>query len=144
MNLIKYPDPILLTKSKSVEITEEVKDFIAEMIKIAEKGFGWGVVAGLAAPQLGKNWRIFLALGELYINPEIIWRPAGGEKFYKEGCFSLEENKFDYKATRSYAIKMKWQDLKGNWHENKFTGDKAQVIQHEYDHLEGKICGGIE
>ena len=59
---------------------------------------------------------------------------------YHEGCYSLEENKFDYKTTRHDAVKLKWQDIHQKWHEQIFNGIAARIIQHEQDHLEGKLC----
>ena len=101
-----------------------------------------GRAAGLAAPQVGHNIRMFWALDNLYINPEIINR-GGTLILCKEGCYSLEDNKFDYEVERYSHIEMKWQDKKGVWHQTGFGGIRAQVIQHEYDHIEGKTCVDI-
>jgi len=151
MELIKYPNPILLTRSEPVEITPEVRDFVFEMFSFMKTlPFTFKdkfdqdrkrSVAGLAAPQVGKNWRIFIAQNNVYINPEITWMPKAGMNPCKEGCFSLEPG-VDYPISRAYAVKLKWQDLKGNSYEQRFNDFTAQVIQHEYDHLEGRLCCG--
>lgn len=142
MELIKYPNVILLRKSTNVPLSNEVKTFVKEMMKFYKEELKWGNPVGLAAPQVGKNWNIFIALGDVYLNPEIVWRPAGGWVVKDEGCYSLDENRFDYKVKRQDAIKLKWMDLKGKIHEERFYGIKAQVIQHELDHLHGKLCCG--
>lgn len=145
MELIKYPDKILTIKSEVVAITPEVKKFVLDMFDFMHNELPkWGKAVGLAAPQVGKNWRIFIALNEVFINPEITWIPKGGENYCKEGCFSLDAGRFDYPTKRAYKIKLKWQDLDGNWHEDMFGGFKCQVIQHEYDHIEGRLCCGEE
>lgn len=135
--IVKYPNKILSTKSDVVSI-EEAKDIIQQLHNEA-KELKWGEVVGLAAPQIGINKRVFLALDKSYINPEITFFHPKKEVKY-EGCYSLEENKFDYKVKRSPIIKMKWQDKGGNWHEKRFDGFTAQVLQHEFDHLEGRVC----
>ena len=112
-------------------------------------------VAGLAAPQLGINKRIFiyslpdiekLKRGEeekpedivFYeaINPEIT--PVGDEKEYLwDGCFSLPHIAF--KIPRFKKVHYHYQDLKGNWHEGDMEGYPAFILQHEADHLEGRL-----
>lgn len=142
MQLVKYPNPILTQKSKDVKISREVLDFIDEMMEFYKTELKWGNPVGLAAPQVGKNWNIFIALDKVYINPRITWRPSGGWTTREEGCFSLEENKFDYKVRRQDALRLQWIDVDGSVKEERFHGFEAQVIQHEMDHLEGKLCCG--
>lgn len=142
MELVKYPDPILLRKSEDVELTDEVKEFIKEMQHFYKTKLNWGQPVGLAAPQVGKNWNIFIAQDVVYINPKITWRPKGGWVDRKEGCFSLEKNKFDYKVRRQDSLILEWIDINGEKKTERFYGFPAQVIQHEYDHLEGKLCCG--
>ena len=80
---------------------------------------------------------MFIAFGEPFINPEITWVTKAPTNSVKEGCYSLEENRFDYPVDRAPSIRMKWQDLDGEWHEERFNGFNAQILQHEYDHLDG-------
>ncbi len=142
LQLVKYPDPRLKIISKPVEkFDAELEEFVMDLLSFM-KSQPWGKAVGFAAPQAGRNIRVFIALDDVYINPEILWKPEGGQKPCREGCFSLEEKRFDYEVTRAYAVKLRWQDLKGAIHEDKFTGFKAQVIQHEMDHLNGKLCCG--
>ena len=135
--IIKYPNKILLTPSEDVSIDEGQK--VVELLKAEKKDINWGSVVGLAAPQIGINKKVFMALDKYYLNAKITWYSPEKET-YEEGCYSLKENKFDYKVKRSKNIKMEWQDYKGKARQGVFMGFQAQVLQHEYDHLLGKLC----
>ncbi len=105
---------------------------------------------GLAAPQIGKNIRLFIVdctpwgednpeLAEfkrVYINPEIIEESEELGNF-EEGCLSLPGIHANVK--RPVAIKMRWLDEKFEQHEEVIEGLPARVIQHEYDHIEGRV-----
>jgi len=140
MEVVKYPAPSL--KEKSVEVDLKDKDTIAWLMEFL--GFYLKLnsptpkAVGLACSQVGKNIRAFIALGELYVNPEIIERSRGTYETF-EGCLSLEEGK-QYKVRRNKEITLEWTDLQSEEKKSqKFDGFMAQVIQHEYDHLEGKL-----
>ena len=120
----------------------ELKEFVKDMTVFMLKGLKWGTPMGLAAPQVGRPIRCFVALGEVFINPEILWMPKANWQEMKEGCYSLEEGNFDYPVRRAYAVKLKWTDLNGNEQVKRFNGFHAEVIQHEMDHLEGKLING--
>ena len=102
----------------------------------------WGKPVGLAAPQVGRNIRVFIALNEVYINPELTPVVESGITVHEEGCYSLEKERYDYKVPRYNEIVLKWQNKKGKWRQERIKGFRAQVIQHEYDHLEGRLCSG--
>jgi peptide deformylase len=138
MKIVKYPDNILLTPCVEVEVTKEVSQIAEEMFNFMSK-LHWGKPVGLAAPQVGHNIRLFWALDNLYINPKIIER-SKHMTICEEGCYSLEENKFDYTVSRHSEITLEWRDKKNKLHCSKFKDFKAQVIQHEYDHIEGRMC----
>jgi peptide deformylase len=142
MKLVKYPDPILFKKSEPVEITKEIKDFIDQMFVFIKDELTWGKPVGLAAPQVGRNIRVFIALDQAYINPELTPIEESGMTVHKEGCYSLEKDRFDYEVERYNEIVLKWQNKKGKWRQERIKGFRAQVIQHEYDHLEGRLCSG--
>jgi len=142
MELVKYPDPLLLRKSEPVRITKEIRDFIDEMYLFIKESLTWGKPVGLAAPQVGKNIRVFIALDEVYINPELTPIEEAGTMIHEEGCYSLEKDRFDYKVSRYNEVELKWQNRKGKWRKERFKGLRAQVIQHEFDHLEGRLCSG--
>lgn len=142
MRLVKYPDPILFKKSEPVDVTKEIKDLIDQMFAFIKEELTWGKPVGLAAPQVGKNIRVFIALDQAYINPELTPIVESGTTIHKEGCYSLEKDRFDYEVERYNEIELKWQNKKGKWRQERIKGFRAQVIQHEYDHIEGRLCSG--
>lgn len=105
---------------------------------------------GLAAPQIGKNIRLFVidadpfkeldpkteGFKKVFINAEIIER-SGDKWGMTEGCLSVPHIHED--VYREDVIRIKYMDE--NWveHEEEYDGHVARVIQHEYDHLEGKL-----
>lgn len=105
---------------------------------------------GLAAPQVGIGKRLFIVdgteLGEdfpdctdfrkTFINPEIT-EESEETCSYSEGCLSLpgiSEN-----VVRPETITIRYQDEQFQWHEDTYSGFKARMIQHEYDHLDGML-----
>ncbi|MBO7236195.1 MAG: peptide deformylase [Alistipes sp.] len=145
--IVIYGSQIL--RNESVDITPdypELKKLIDDMwITLAEAE---GV--GLAAPQIGKNIRLFIVdctpWGEddptladykrVFINPEI-YEESGETSLFEEGCLSLpglHEN-----VRRPVAIRMRYLDENFVEHDEEFTGKPARVIQHEYDHIEGLV-----
>ena len=105
---------------------------------------------GLAAPQIGKSIRLFLVdtvqvmeegdedkgIKQAFINAEII-EETGEEWSYEEGCLSIPHIRGD--VSRQEGILIKYYDESFELHEKRFSGINARVIQHEYDHIEGKI-----
>jgi peptide deformylase len=148
LKLVKYPAQSLTQSSKPIDKFDKgLSRFVLDMLAFInyETKYGemrWGKLMGIAAPQVGKNIRLFMAMDDIYINPEITWRTSAPLDLFEEGCYSLSENKFNYRVRRCPSIRMKWQDLTGEWREERFNGKKAQVIQHELDHLDGKLCCG--
>ena len=99
---------------------------------------------GLAAPQIGKNLRIFLLkfAGDetIFINPEVItFFPAAAntktDKKIMEGCLSLPN--FYSPITRTSKLKVVYRDESGEQKTETFAEFTAQIIQHEIDHLNG-------
>ncbi|NNF20421.1 MAG: peptide deformylase [Saprospiraceae bacterium] len=105
---------------------------------------------GLAAPQVGKSLRLFLVdtkqieeeeqehvgIKKVFINAEMI-EESGEEMNYEEGCLSIPDIRGD--VLRQPTIRIWYQDENFEEHEEDFTGINARVIQHEYDHIEGKL-----
>lgn len=96
---------------------------------------------GLAAPQVNQSIRLMIvATGKekyrVYINPEIIEK-SQTTKVGEEGCLSIP-NVYG-NVERAKKIKVKYQDLNGQWHTDKASGLEAVVIQHEVDHLDGVL-----
>ena len=138
---------ILRTKCEVVENFDEnlakLLDEMQETMLYEDPETGlFGV--GLAANQVGINQRIILITlnvgtkkaGKILemINPEIL-KISSDEVKMEEGCLSLP-NVFD-KIVRPSKVKVKWQNLAGNWHEKGFEGWDARIFLHEFDHLEG-------
>ncbi len=105
---------------------------------------------GLAAPQVGLSLRLFVVdatsgadeepelkdFKKVFINPEVV-DITGEEWIMNEGCLSLPEIREDVK--RPDTVKLRYQDENFVPHEEVFTGYAGRIIQHEYDHLEGKL-----
>ncbi len=99
---------------------------------------------GIAAPQVGINRNLIWvkrfdkpdAPFELYLNPKITWRSKLLRKS-REGCLSIPDTLGD--VLRNYAIKLTYQDMQGNDHEELIEGFTAVIFQHETDHLYGLL-----
>jgi peptide deformylase len=73
---------------------------------------------------------------KVFINPEII-DESGEEKSYEEGCLSIPDIRGDVK--RLSEVSIVYYDENFEKHEESYNGINARVIQHEYDHVEGKL-----
>ncbi len=134
--VIQYYHPVLRKKAKKVEDHEKVKPLIAQMKETLKKEEG----TGLAAPQVGESLRVIIVNMDdnfySFINPEII--EESEEKIVvSEGCLSLKGLYFD--VMRSKAVKAKFLDEEGREREIKADGMMAIALQHEIDHLDGKL-----
>jgi peptide deformylase len=152
-----YGHPILRKETEEIEeLNEEIKTLIDNMFETMYGSHG----VGLAAPQIGKALRLFIVdaspfaedeaeneeeeeeneflkdFKRVFINP-IIEEEHGEEWGFEEGCLSIpgirEEVWRKDKVVLSYYNE--------NWElvEEEFTGLAARVVQHEYDHIEGKL-----
>lgn len=135
--IITYPNQILLTSTKPVEkIDKKIKDLIQEMKKIMTINQG----VGLAANQIGENLSIFVALDKdeilEFINPRII-SFEGQEQIVEEGCLSLPQI-WGY-LKRYPIVTVEYQNIWGKKKKKKAKELLAQIIQHETDHLQGKL-----
>lgn len=143
LKILQHPNPRLRTKG------ETVTDFGNELQKIVDDMFETHYAtkncAALAATQLDfeKPKRItVIDFSEkkneplCLINPEIL--VAEGSMIEKEGCMSVDGGAFE-KVKRAQKIKVKAQDRHGKFLEFDAEGFMAKCIQHELDHLNGKI-----
>lgn len=141
LTILHYPDPRLREAGKPVEtITEDVKKLIADMAETMYAAPG----VGLAATQVGVPQRIFVIDiaddGEasdlrVFINPEIVEKR--GKVEWKEGCLSFPgatEN-----IDRASWVKVRAKDIHGNTFELEAEDLLAVAVQHENDHLDGKL-----
>ena len=132
----KYPDVILRKKSALVEEVGVAEAGLFEDMLFAMRRFK-GV--GLAAPQVGILRRLIVAdVGKGIIrlaNPEIL-KVKGKDKML-EGCLSVPD--INVEIERPYEVVVKGVNEKGEETEFKAKGLLAKVIQHEIDHLNGKL-----
>jgi peptide deformylase len=144
--IVAYGDAVL--RKRGVEISSdfpELSKLIDDMFETMERSKG----VGLAAPQINKAIRLFVidsqrmyddepneGLREVFINPEII-EEKGEMWAYEEGCLSIPGIREDVNRKASVRIRYLNRDFKPM--EREFTGLTARVIQHEYDHIEGKL-----
>jgi len=142
-----YGEPVLRKISEDIDVnSEETKALINDMFETMYHANG----VGLAGPQIGKAIRIFVIDSEpfkeafpdveikkgAFINP-IITEEWGDDFVFAEGCLSLPRISED--VTRKSNIHIEYYDENGEFHESDFSGIVARIIQHEYDHLEGKV-----
>jgi peptide deformylase len=132
------PDPVLRRKTKRVTtIDRSVRKLVADMLETlhAEEGR-----AGLAAPQVGVSLRVtVIGIPEeediVLINPEIVRRK--GERLVTEGCLSVPG--YWGELTRAETVTAKGLGIDGKPVRIKAEGLLAQALEHEIDHLDGKL-----
>ncbi len=140
MELIYYPNPLLLQKTRPVGSGEaELAEKIGQMFELMYANNG----IGLAAPQVGWDARLFVlnikgsADGEehVFINPRITTR--SGTASDSEGCLSFPGLFVKVKRTREISVE--YEDLEFKTHQIKCDGLLARAIQHEMDHLDNVL-----
>jgi peptide deformylase len=157
--IVPYGDPILKKKSAPIDASfSGLKELISDMYDTMYGAHG----VGLAAPQIGQSIRLFIVDGapfaeeseddepgeidldakslvdfkKVFINPQII--NESGEKWgFTEGCLSIPNIREE--VMRQPDIVLRYMDENLNEFEETFTGYRARIIQHEYDHLEGVL-----
>ena len=142
MQIIVAPDSRLNQISKKVEIIDDsILSFLDEMLECMYQNNG----IGLAAPQVGILRRLVvidcsdnkdIKKPLKLINPEITELSKNISEF-EEGCLSLPSQYA--KVIRPSKITLKYTNTEGLICENKFSGLEATCIQHEIDHLDGKL-----
>ncbi|MGA1180253.1 MAG: peptide deformylase [Marivivens sp.] len=141
--ILIHPDPRLKTVCKPVtDITDDIRRLADDMLATMYDAPG----IGLAAPQVGVLGRMLVmdcVKGEdeapkpmVLINPEIIWS-SDERSTYNEGCLSIPEQYAD--VERPASVKVHWLGVDGKDHEEQFDDLWATCVQHEIDHLNGKL-----
>ncbi|MBT1703017.1 peptide deformylase [Chryseosolibacter indicus] len=143
--IVMYGDPVLRQRGKDIEQGTDIKQLIADMMETMHAANG----IGLAAPQIGKGIRLFVVDGssleeepgmenfkKAFINPQIL-EETGTPWDFEEGCLSIPNIR--EKISRKEKLKIRYYDEDWNLHEDTFDGMQARIIQHEYDHIEGKM-----
>ena len=132
-------DPILRRETQVVrEVNDHVRRLVDDMVETMYAANG----IGLAAPQVGRTERVaVIDIGEegpgrlVLINPEIVHEE--GELRWEEGCLSIPEIYGD--VTRSAKVRVHALDRDGKEHDIEAEGLLAVCLQHEIDHLHGKL-----
>ncbi len=139
--VVKWPDPVLAKPGEKVTV------FDAKLKKLVDEMFDSMYAAqgiGLAAPQIAISKRITVIDVSFkknpeeriaLINPEIIARE--GKQVEEEGCLSLPEIR--EKVSRAAKVKVKAQNVSGEWFEVEGEELLARAMQHEIDHLDGVL-----
>ncbi len=134
--IVKFPAPVLRKRSKEiVSVSSEEKALLADMLETMYLNQG----IGLAAPQIGILKRMIvvdIGSGPIkIINPVITKR--SGREVSQEGCLSVPNVMIDIK--RAEKISYEGLDLDGKPMKGEADGLLARALQHEIDHLDGKI-----
>jgi peptide deformylase len=147
--IVMYGDAVLRKKATDIEKGTDLKQLIADMFETMDAASG----VGLAAPQIGKAIRLFIVDGtpmqdeeedaedmrdfkKAFINP-VILEEEGEPWDFEEGCLSIPNIR--EKVSRKEVVHIRYYDENWNLKEEEYDGMKARIIQHEYDHIEGKL-----
>jgi peptide deformylase len=155
--IVAYGDPVL--KKEAGEITKEYPELGALIENMFETMYEASGV-GLAAPQIGRDIRLFITDGspfaeeleegeepdpraegienfkQVFINPTIV-EESGEEWCFKEGCLSIPKVRED--VFRKEKIRITYYDANWEFKDEYYDGYAARIIQHEYDHVEGVL-----
>jgi peptide deformylase len=152
LRILLYPHPSLRRRGEPIgEVTDEVRAVAARLIELMREAEG----VGLAGPQVGLAWRIFVADvpaadgrspdsdpptatdgPRVYINP-VLSEPIGQVEAGEEGCLSIPDILGD--VLRPLAISISATDLEGRRFSSAGAGLLARCWQHEVDHLDGVL-----
>jgi len=141
--ILIHPDPRLKKVCDPVtEITEDIRRLAADMLETMYDAPG----VGLAAPQVGVTRQMIvmdcvkvateLPRPMVLINPVVVWA-SEDLTTYEEGCLSIPEQFAD--VQRPERVRVRWLGLDGAEAEDEFSGLWATCVQHEIDHLRGKL-----
>ena len=143
-SILIHPDPRLKKVCAPVEGVDDALQALADdMLETMYAAPG----IGLAAPQLGIDARLLVMdvtdreAGEapdprVIVNPEVLWH-SDETRTHNEGCLSIPEVYAD--VTRPDAVRIRHLDREGVVRETDFTGLAATCVQHEIDHLDGRL-----
>jgi len=141
--ILLHPDPRLKKVCADVpDLTDELRTLSDDMLQTMYDAPG----VGLAAPQIGVLQRLIVidcvkADGEtarplVMFNPEIV-ASSDEKNVYEEGCLSIPD--LFAEVTRPKTVQVRWMDRDGNEQNEEMDGLWATCVQHEIDHLQGKL-----
>lgn len=143
-NIILHPDPRLKKLCKPVEdLSDELRELADDMLETMYAAPG----IGLAAPQVGVLSRLItldcVKQDEdasprplVMFNPQVV-SSSDEINVYEEGCLSIPEQYAE--VTRPAEVEVAWMDQDGKLQQEVFDGLWATCVQHEIDHLDGKL-----
>ncbi|HEX5648834.1 MAG TPA: peptide deformylase [Steroidobacteraceae bacterium] len=140
LTILEYPDPRLRTKAQPVEaVDDSIRTLVEDMLETMYEAKG----IGLAATQVNVHQRVLVTdvspdrtAPRVFVNPQIIEREGSTEA--EEGCLSVP-GIFDTLRARAEKIRVRALDRDGVPFELEADGLLAVCIQHEIDHLDGKL-----
>ncbi|MEL6684885.1 MAG: peptide deformylase [Pseudomonadota bacterium] len=142
-NILIHPDPRLKRVAAPVpSVNDDLRRLADDMLETMYDAPG----IGLAAPQIAVMRRMLVmdcakeddATPEpmVLINPEVVWT-SEDRNVYEEGCLSIPEQYAE--VERPTEVEVTWTDLDGQARRERFDGLWATCVQHEIDHLDGKL-----
>jgi peptide deformylase len=139
--VVKYPEPVLARRGEEITVFDDaLKTFVEEMFESMYEAQG----IGLAAPQISVSKRIAVIDVSFQKNPEdkiVLINPQvvekRGKQLEEEGCLSLPDIR--EKVSRAGWVKVRAQDVNGEWFEVEGEELLSRALQHEIDHLDGVL-----
>jgi len=141
-SILIHPDPRLKKVCAPIEgVDAGIRKLASDMIETMQDAPG----IGLAAPQIGVLRRLIVmdctpkdqvAAPMALINPAVVWT-SDELNTYSEGCLSIPEQYED--VTRPARVKVSYTDVDGRQQQDDYDGLWATCVQHEIDHLNGKL-----
>ena len=139
LDILEFPDPRLRTVAKPVDTYDEgLQELVKNMLETMYEAEG----IGLAATQVNVHQQLLVMdisdardQPKIYINPRII--TADGTQVYEEGCLSVPG--IYANVTRAEQISIQAETVEGETIEEELDGLHAICLQHEMDHLQGKL-----
>ncbi|MFQ6553562.1 peptide deformylase [Aestuariibius insulae] len=141
--ILIHPDPRLKSEAAPVgSVSGEIKALAADMLETMYDAPG----IGLAAPQVGVLSRLLVmdCVKEedqpprpmVLVDPQIVWS-SEEQSVYEEGCLSIPDQYAD--VERPAEVEVTWTSLEGGACSERFSGLWATCVQHEIDHLDGRL-----
>ncbi|MDL5046787.1 peptide deformylase [Oscillatoria amoena NRMC-F 0135] len=148
--ILVYGDPVLRQPAKEIDQGADISKLITDMFETMHAANG----IGLAAPQIGRSVRLFVVDGttlskdddeaeagmedfkKTFVNPVMV-EELGTPWEFEEGCLSIPNIR--ERVSRKDTLRIRYFDENWSLKEETYDGMKARIIQHEYDHLEGKL-----
>lgn len=138
-------EEVLTIEAQAItDFTPELGRVVHDMLLLMEQANG----VGIAAPQVHLSLALFIMASRPnerypdapYITPTVVINPhiieySEESESGEEGCLSIQDLRFS--IYRHQWVRVKYQNLDGQWHSKKLSGFIARIFQHEYDHLQG-------